>query len=710
MKRNRKRVVVLGGGLGGLSAAYALTAPEQKNRFEVSVYTMGWRLGGKGASGRNAQIHDRIEEHGLHIWFGCYDNAFQMMKNLYAELDRPPEAPLASLESAFRPQNCFVLNEHVGDEWRPWRIDFPSNDLEPGGHPSTWDFLSILMGWIKRALDGVGVQAGGGAALLIEQVIRAMSKEYEHAKALSALRDAPGHHLGDWLRSLAGQVENAVYAAVKDSRVWAHTMAASLGLLAELVWWELEDRIPQDDDARRTWIASYLGITIMRGILTDDLVHNGVDHINAEDGRAWLRRHASLADNLPKNPNQLAFDSPLIRALYDAAFAYEDGEASRPNFSAATVLRACLWLPFSYKGGFSFEMQAGMGDTVFTPLYLVLLARGVKFHFFSQVADVQADRYGANVEQIVIDAQVSLKQGRYDPLVKVRGLLCWPSQPLYEQLEEGDLLRQTGANLEHYASDWVNPGKRTTLRAGKDFEHVVFAIPLPAHTSVCPTLVAQCWQWKAAVDNVKSTRTQAVQLWFEPTRQQLGVATPPAISGSYIEPWSSLADFSHLLLRERWSNDRVNYLVYTCGAMPTLSGTTQAEADERVFDSMAAFLANDSAPLWPLANDGQKFAWNTLWAEDDAADSSRLRAQYWRANIDINELYILSTSTGIGYRPVTGAAGLKNLSFAGDWTNNGFNISSVEGAVMSGLQASRAISGYPTDIIGEDPKSLTPSD
>ena len=51
-----------------MSAAFALTNTEAlRQRFEVTIYQYGWRLGGKGASGRNARYGQRIEEHGLHM-------------------------------------------------------------------------------------------------------------------------------------------------------------------------------------------------------------------------------------------------------------------------------------------------------------------------------------------------------------------------------------------------------------------------------------------------------------------------------------------------------------------------------------------------------------------------------------------------------------------------------------------------------------------
>ncbi|MFV2090718.1 MAG: FAD-dependent oxidoreductase, partial [Pseudomonadales bacterium] len=82
------RVAIIGGGCASMTTAFELTRPEHRGKFEVTVYQQGWRLGGKGASGRGPS--GRIEEHGLHIWLGYYDNAFQLMRECYAELDRDP--------------------------------------------------------------------------------------------------------------------------------------------------------------------------------------------------------------------------------------------------------------------------------------------------------------------------------------------------------------------------------------------------------------------------------------------------------------------------------------------------------------------------------------------------------------------------------------------------------------------------------------------
>ena len=74
------------GALDRWSPAYELSkTPALQQQYDVTVYQLGWRLGGKGASGRHTEPggYDRIEEHGLHIWLGNYQNAFLLMQDCY---------------------------------------------------------------------------------------------------------------------------------------------------------------------------------------------------------------------------------------------------------------------------------------------------------------------------------------------------------------------------------------------------------------------------------------------------------------------------------------------------------------------------------------------------------------------------------------------------------------------------------------------------
>src|SRR5215467_11028911 len=82
------KVAIVGGGCAAIAAAFELSRAEHDGKYEITMYQLGWRLGGKGASGRGP--NDRIEEHGFHVWMGCYENAFRLMRECYRELGRDP--------------------------------------------------------------------------------------------------------------------------------------------------------------------------------------------------------------------------------------------------------------------------------------------------------------------------------------------------------------------------------------------------------------------------------------------------------------------------------------------------------------------------------------------------------------------------------------------------------------------------------------------
>src|SRR5215218_1355835 len=123
------RVIILGGGMAGLAAAWALSDPAVPDVESVTVHQRGWRLGGKGASSR--AVHGRIEEHGLHVWLGYYENAFRLLREAYAEVDRPrtaPDCPIQTWRDAFTPASVIGLGDDVGDDWHDWIAWFPEDD------------------------------------------------------------------------------------------------------------------------------------------------------------------------------------------------------------------------------------------------------------------------------------------------------------------------------------------------------------------------------------------------------------------------------------------------------------------------------------------------------------------------------------------------------------------------------------------------------
>src|SRR5665213_75409 len=125
-----RKIAILGGGIAALATAFELTSQSGwKDRFDITLHQMGWRLGGKCASSRGT--NGRIEEHGIHGFLGSYYNALPLMAACYAELGRAPGAPLATIEEASQPQNFALMWE-----WRDKALSqcpqvFPTNRLSP---------------------------------------------------------------------------------------------------------------------------------------------------------------------------------------------------------------------------------------------------------------------------------------------------------------------------------------------------------------------------------------------------------------------------------------------------------------------------------------------------------------------------------------------------------------------------------------------------
>ena len=75
ISKDGEKIAILGGGFGSLCAAFELSDPKATPNYDITLYQLGWRLGGKGASGRDQSDHDRIEEHGIHAFLVRPDHA-----------------------------------------------------------------------------------------------------------------------------------------------------------------------------------------------------------------------------------------------------------------------------------------------------------------------------------------------------------------------------------------------------------------------------------------------------------------------------------------------------------------------------------------------------------------------------------------------------------------------------------------------------------
>jgi uncharacterized protein with NAD-binding domain and iron-sulfur cluster len=541
----RERVAILGGGIAGLAAAWELSG-----EAEVTVYERDWRLGGKGASSRGE--HGRIEEHGLHVWLGYYDNAFRLIREVYEALERPPGSPLADWRDAFLPARMVGAQDRFGALESHWVATFAANRLEPGD-PDNADPLSPVA-FVRR---GLGLLADFAAS---HERSRPLAGVVLSASPLPPRRTAPDDFAGAVrqaeIAALIGAVESlrVLRAGVPAQSALGGRLAAFLERAHE----DLLDRLRRDDDSRRLWHLADLLIGCMRGIVTGGLLdpaitYRQIDHL---DFREWLAGQGVHPETL---------ESTLARVVYDLVFAYEGGDPERPRFSAALGLVLAYKLFFEYKGSIFWKMRAGMGDVVFAPLYEALRARGVRFRLGHRVTGLHLDAGRRRVEAVSL---LGAGDGR-DPLVRVRGLPVFPLRP--------------------------EPRPRRPLRlvAGRDFDTLVLAAAYGALGEICGELVADSPRWEALTTRLGTVSTQALQVWARADEQELGWHHGGATVAGYRPPFEVYAAMSHTLPFEDWPDDGPRTVGYFCGTVPTRG------AKQRLTRDVEAFLDGPIARFWP---------------------------------------------------------------------------------------------------------------
>ncbi len=698
----KKRIAVLGGGPGGLSAAYHL-AKQGREDLDITVYTMGWRLGGKGAAGCNFERSQRIEEHGIHLFGNFYPNTFGVMK----------EVQEVSYHD-FIPSNLQVMTEwqdrrwqlfptryaHVGSE--PWQDPEPVN-IEALPEKLILSLRAILKsGWqlrFARIKHAVGLDSG--------------PKE----KPWPSLDAPPGVTILSWfiepfVHKLAKRIAKTdgytgeplprPPSSAPPSHPYPLGLRLVMGIFRALAY--LSSRMRYQYEQIDALIASFHGFTV------DDLATRGIDAIDSWDHREWLRDHGI---------SEMTLNSAVVSAAPSICLQFPGGDSTKPpSMSAAAYLTFVLRQVMAGGNAFHF-FRAGTGETVFLPWYRKAKALGVKFEFFQKVTDVVPNADGSSIERVEIDIQARGIGGEYEPLeVAKDGRAVWNANTPYAKLERGEEMRARQVNLESWWADWEPVGQRT-LRLGEDFDYVVMAIPVGAQRWACPSLLATGHapaggvDWQTMVEGMETIPSQAVQIWMKPDLQTCGLPDRELLfrgeryaGPSYSLPLNLWTDFSDLIPLENWQETVPQTLIYWCGPMqdegmaPFHDHGFPAEERKRVQWSTAQDFRTlgNLLPNATLASNPRSLDFDLLVCDGDDAGlvgEMRLLAQHLRPNIDPNERYVLSKPGHLEYRRKAWESGFDNMALAGDWIFTGINIGSFEGAVMSGKLASHALTATP---------------
>lgn len=723
----RTRVAVLGGGISALTTAWHLTSTQElRDRYEVTVYQMGWRLGGKLASGRNAKLGMRNQEHGLHVWFGWYENAFALFQQLLAEWSpmAPPDCPIRQWQDAFEPCLYTPIGQELGGGRKLWKFKWAGNSDLPGDGKVMMSPKAVLTGtlqWMETLVLDWLLQPQGanpeltGPASMLARAAGIVSDSL--GKAVDRLQERSAHTI---LRGLIAEVERLN----EDHSVWGQVELKALRASLEAAQWMLRpllhDSRHSDDivDAHLVRNCVDVGLAALRGLLNPEyqlLEHDlDLDRIDHLELRQWLIANGADPHTVRK--------WTVIKALYDAMFEYPHGDPKEPNYAAGVATRVMVRMLLTYKGAPLYLLNTGMGEGVIAPLYETLMVRGVNFKFFHKIISVRTSADGTHIDGLDIARQVKIKSelngGEYRPLFTVKGMRCWPSEPLWEQIEGGEALEHTGVDLE---SNWCQqpPVETLLLQAGRDFDQVVMGIALGAWKDLGyagdlgQDLRSKNAKLAAMAAALPIMPSGGVQLWCDRTTSGLGFSQPGVpnvrVAGvSIAPPMDVWADMTPTLQIEDWGMDGPASVQYLCGTLdsdlyhqPPSDATAPKRARDRLLAAMAEQLKTSGGLMWPAARKGDEFDWSVLHADPAAEGLERLDQQWIRANIDPTECCVSSPANTTQQRLRADQTGVDNLWLCGECAYTGVNSTCVESVVMAGMQAARAISGQQLTVVGE---------
>lgn len=719
--KNREQVAILGGGIAALTSAYELTKTEElRQKYEVTIYQMGWRLGGKLASGRNEKEHLRNEEHGLHVWFGYYENAFALMQDCYKEINKiQPEFKFKHWQEAFKPQSLTPIGEFIDGKYTYLPFTWATNPDTPGDGKvllSPWAAIVEIINILKIVFSKFEDETE--AEVSIEHILPNWVSELIQNTRKKNLSSAVSELAQNTISGLLGVVHEwaKVLDLDKPDTIPAEVEAIQL-LLAHFkkelnVRYE-KNKNPNIDAYFLLCVADVL-IATVTGILNPKygiLKDMDLGRIDSYEYRDWLIENGCSVE--------VARKWSVVKALYDAYFYYIDGDLSKPNVAAGTAVRVLIRTIATYKGAILYLIQTGMGEGLIAPIYNVLKSRGVNFKFFHKVKKIELSESKNQIERVIFSRQVNIRPEatEYKPTKFEDGFDYWPSEPFWDQIVDGDKMQKAKVNFESNWCNWHEAGE-VKIENGSEFDRVILAISLGAfqklndEPSICQELIDNSPAFADLVNHSVLVPSMGVQLWMDKSLVEMGWDHgKPAMDGA-AEPLSVWTDMTQVLEFEKWLDNKPKSLQYLTGVLntqlfrsPTKDASVPGKAMELLKSTTIDWLEKYTYSIWSKAvgqNPQGGIDWNVLHDESGSSGKQRLNAQYLRPNVDPTECCVLSTAGNVKYRLKANESGFINLTLAGEWTRTGMNTSCVEGAVMSGMLASRAISGYPKVVVGEN--------
>lgn len=701
------KVAVFGGGPAACTAALYLA--RQRDRYEVSLYTTGFRLGGKCQSWRNPDKAFRIEEHGLHAFLGFYRNAFTAVHDAYVSAFPEDGLGEALYLQAFHPEKnngVMVFHKNVWTYCATPNLSRSAKAPAAANLHSGQALLLALEGALTRASDHLDAIAEDhpllGAAL--------HDARAELEQATTRLRSSVGAATSQKAAlssELLGGLPVAILIGIRDTIALIVRLDPNLSTYLWFLW---------------TGVDTLL--TIVIGVLEEPI--SSLNDLDKYDWRDWLRSHGLHEQGSER--------WAVIDQVYETLFAHQppppgrkpcaaiDEDVHAASLAAGVATRWYLLEAFGNHGATSFRFTYSCAQTIMTPLYLALEQLGAKVHFFHTVTALELAGTGPERRlvgvQLQRQAEVKAGPAAYKPLLTETlpnnppELPDWPMYPHYDQLVDGPWFK---ANNIDFFDAWQTTNTRAktiALRAGADFDLAVLGVPLGALPLIespltSPDDPAADPRWKAMIEGINVTQTMSFQLWFAAPSTQL-LAEPRGLLTAYAQPEPSYGDFTPLIAYEDWPDPKPQYCAYFTGASysgkpplpPQCGPSYPADIEAAWNQTVSTWLEANYRPFFTGAGTPSRFPafLNLLTAPGATTPQERLQYQHMIADVQPSNLYVLSQPGATALRFGQAESGVGALLLTGDWTRTDLNCGCVEAATSSGMLAARAISNEPASI------------
>ena len=618
--RSGGSVAILGGGMGALATAFELSEGDWTDRFErITVYQRGWRLGGKGASSRGP--NGRIEEHGLHVLLGYYDHTFDVMRRCYEALDRgrsDPSCPIRTWDDAVAPSNLVgVVDRHDG-EWEPWVATFSPFAGRPGGGaegPAGSSPLAVA----DLVVRSLRLLVDFFASLPFPDVVREWLHRVQHLADASVRphrgaggvddRRRPGRgtarpdppaqlgRSGSCNRPRRGPATgtSSVSCRPSSSRSGAGSAtdcAAGPRRGAATSWWSWS---PPTSSA--SWPTACSRVPRASGPSTTSTTASGCSGTASTPRRSshpscGACTTSSSATRTAIRPGRASVPGSVWnwRPRCSSGTRARCSGRCRPawaRWSSPRSTRSCATAASSSASSTG-SMRSGSPTT------------------------------GARSPPSTWASRPSWPTGStaYDPLIRVKGLPCWPDAPLVAQLRGTEPLGGRRPRVVLVPA----PRRRSPHAARRARTSTSWCSPSP--WAWCRTSAESSWRrrrpggrWSTTWERSPPRRSSSG--CPRTRRRSVGPARSGATVSGFVKPFDTWASMAHLLPAEDWpETDRPRTIAYFCSVLDTpAAGTARPTPSARhgpCERGRRRFLDRDVATLWPAAVEHGGFRWSLL--------------------------------------------------------------------------------------------------